>query len=190
MNVVSYLWSSPWHGLRSAKGQRSWASSSSSLQFQNGVLFFQCPREGRKQSTPSPGSLGRVSESSPELDSQPTVSLQGPQERGSLQAVWRIWFLSRMILAKKMNRGIPSSFGKDMRRKRLLPPEFKQSPSKCETGPALYLLKTQESRCRQPFEEVTIQPLLSCFGWQFLMWWEALLLSNEERALARAQFKY
>lgn len=37
-----------------------------------------------------------------------------------------------------------------------------------------------------------IQLLLSCLGWQLLLWGEAVLLGDEERALAlvRTQFKY
>ena len=121
----------------------------------------------------------------------PVASLQGWQERGCLQAIRRIWF-GGDDPSWKVDRGILSSLETDTRRKYFLLPQFSFPVSvkqvrhhiswKLERPPVWGALQGSHYPTT-PFS----------LGWQLhLLWGEAVLLSDEERALtlARTQFKY
>lgn len=151
MNVASYPWTSPWHGLRSAKDKYSWVSSSSPFQFQNGVLFLQWPRESRKQSSHcKEEGLWKLSRAGlPASGFSPRMA--GKRVSPGYKENMNLW---RTVLGRKVDCGIPSCLGKDTRRKCLLLPEFKQSLSECEPGQALYFLRTQEPPMQAALQSV------------------------------------
>lgn len=83
VDAVPYPWSSPWRGLRSAKGQCPWASSSSS-QFPNGAWFLQRREKAKRGALSRQGASGRSLKALPSwIPSRPLLSKSGGKESAS-----------------------------------------------------------------------------------------------------------